>query len=136
MNINEAIQYLNDKGYLIEQQISYTFWKKRLIAYLNDNNYNLTQDCISFIKTKYEEGLPPIKAAKELIKSGLPKKYAVHETISSVTNDVKKELEKLINGPVLIDDFMKERINYYKKYNYKNIQIAKKLYNYVKNKQR
>ena len=33
MTLNEAIQYLNNSGFLVEQKITYPFWKRRVKAY-------------------------------------------------------------------------------------------------------
>lgn len=130
MTLNEAIQYLNNSGFLVEQKITYPFWKRRVIAYLSDRRYEFTEDCESFVKQKYEEGLSPTNAAKELISNNLLKKNTPPTANNSV--GIMKELEKLAGEKVKMDGYIKERIGYYKQYGYSNYEIAHKLYNYVK----
>lgn len=130
MTLNEAIQYLNNSGFLVEQKITYPFWKRRVIAYLSDRRFEYTEDCESFVKQKYEEGLSPTNAAKELINNKLLKKNTPPTANNSV--GIMKELEKLACEKVKMDGHIKERIGYYKQYGYSNYEIAHKLYNYVK----
>ena len=130
MTLNEAIQYLNNSGFLVEQQITYPFWKRRVIAYLSDRRFEYTENCESFVKQKYEEGLSPTNAAKELISNNLLKKNTPPTANNSV--GIMKELEKLVGEKVKMDGYIKERIGYYKQYGYSNYEIAHKLYNYVK----
>lgn len=130
MTLNEAIQYLNNSGFLVEQKITYPFWKRRVIAYLSDRRYEFTEDFESFVKQKYEEGLSPTNAAKELISNNLLKKNTPPTANNSV--GIMKELEKLAGEKVKMDGYIKERIGYYKQYGYSNYEIAHKLYNYVK----
>jgi hypothetical protein len=130
MTLNEAIQYLNNSGFLVEQKITYPFWKRRVIAYLSDRRFEYTEDCESFVKQKYEEGLSPTNAAKELISNNLLKKNTPPTANNSV--GIMKELEKLVGEKVKMDGHIKERIGYYKQHGYNNYEIAHKLYNYVK----
>lgn len=139
MTLNEAIQYLNNSGFLVEQKITYPFWKRRVIAYLSDRRYDYTEDCESFVKQKYEEGLSPTNAAKEIISNNLlkrnPKPTANYSITFATANNsvgIMKELEKLAGEKVRMDGYIKERIGYYKQYGYSNYEIAHKLYNYVK----
>lgn len=145
MTLNEAIQYLNNSGFLVEQKITYPFWKRRVIAYLSDRRYEFTEDCESFVKQKYDEGLSPTNAAKELISNNLLKKNTPAKELISIgllknnapvtannSVGIMKELEKLAGEKVKMDGYIKERIGYYKQYGYSNYEIAHKLYNYVK----